>query len=80
MEGWRRDADLKVRAAPGKVRVAPEKATASHPEGSAPHVQSTDRLSPHIAAEWPNGADPPLLIDVRTPTRARGQVDRRKRP
>ena len=37
-------------------------------ERSAPHVQTTDRLSPHTAAERIAGSNPPLMIDVRTPS------------
>jgi len=36
------------------------------PFGSA--IASTDRLSPHMAAERIAGGNPPLMIDVRTPT------------
>ena len=46
-------------------------------EGSAPHIQATDRLSPQTAAGRMAEPDPPLVIDVRAPARARRQVDRR---
>jgi hydroxyacylglutathione hydrolase len=44
----------------------PEGSARRGPFGSA--VVTTDRLSPHTAAERIAGSNPPLMIDVRTPT------------
>ena len=47
--------------------------TDAGPKGSAPRtagftITSTDRLSPHTAANRIAGANPPLVIDIRTPS------------
>ncbi len=58
----------------GGLAAIPERVQERRPQGSAPQVSmpqvivSTDRLSPQTAADRIAGPNPPLVIDIRTPS------------